>query len=69
LINGTIKGAASLNFKMNTLPSGGNCNISSDNGTSLSTVFYIMCQNWTDAEGPIKAYEFFGKINVTFIIK
>jgi hypothetical protein len=66
LINKTVKGAASLNFKLNTLPSGGYCNVSSDNGTSLSTVFYIMCQNWTDAEltangkGNIKAYEFFG---------
>jgi hypothetical protein len=61
IINQTIKGAASLNFKLNTLPAGGYCNISRDNGISLSTLFYIMCQNWVDAEGPIRAYEFFGK--------
>jgi hypothetical protein len=61
LVNQTIKGAASLNFKMNTLPRNGYCNVSTSNGISLETLFYIMCQNWVDAEGEIQAYEFFGK--------
>jgi hypothetical protein len=61
LNNDTIIGAASLNFKMNTLPRGGYCNVSTDNGTSLETLYYIMCQEWVDDEGKIEAYEFFGK--------
>ena len=63
LINRIIKGAASLNFKMNTLPKNGYCDCSTYNGTSLETVFYIMCQDWKDDEGTIHAYEFFGNFS------
>jgi hypothetical protein len=60
LINGNVKGEVSLNFKMNTLPKNGYCNVSTDNGTSMNTTFYIVCMDWFDEEGMIRAYEFFG---------
>jgi hypothetical protein len=59
-INGNINATVSLNLKINTLPKNGYCNMSSDNGTSMNTTFYIMCMDWFDSEGAIKAYEFFG---------
>jgi hypothetical protein len=60
IINKTIKGATSLSLKINSLPKNGLCECNTYNGTSLDTIFYIMCQDWKDDDGEIQAYEFFG---------
>ena len=52
---------ASLILKKNLLPSGGSCIVDQTNGTSLLTVFNIICQNWVDLDGSVNIYEYMGK--------
>ena len=54
-------GMGSMIFLVNNLPTGGSCYVDKYNGTSLSTVFNIRCPNWTDLDGFIGKYEYFGK--------
>jgi hypothetical protein len=49
---------SSLHFEINHPPKDGFCLITPDNGTT-STVFYLVCSNWTDVDG-IKDYSFYG---------
>jgi len=62
ITQGQVAGSSSIEFKINSLPIGGQCGINIDNGTSLSTYFEIMCKGWYDPDGKIQTYEFFGKI-------
>jgi len=57
---GQVEGSSSMQFKKNSLPSGGKCGINKFNGTSLSTYFDIICVGWWDPDGKIETYEFFG---------
>lgn len=59
---GQVEGSSSMQFKINSLPTGGQCGLSIYNGTSLSTYFDIMCLGWRDPDGKIENYEFFGMI-------
>ena len=51
-------GMASLILKTNVLPKNGYCYVDKTNGTSLSTIFTIVCLNWLDPDGSINIYEY-----------
>jgi hypothetical protein len=53
-------GDTRLFFQLNRLPKDGKCSINRTNGTALSTIFDIVCDEWTDKEGPVESYTFFG---------
>jgi hypothetical protein len=51
-------GASSLVFKMNNVPTGGNCNIAPLSGYAAITEFSITCSSWRDSDGSISSYQF-----------
>ena len=53
-------GMSSIILKVNQLPTGGICYFHSLNGTSLETDFFIKCIYWSDPDGTIEKYEFYG---------
>ena len=53
-------GNATLILKKNLLPTDGDCFVDKTNGASLLTWFTIKCTNWTDPDGFISTYEYFG---------
>jgi hypothetical protein len=58
---GIAEGSSSIVLKVNKPPFEGICSIYPLNGTYLSTVFKIKCSNWTDSDGFVEKYEFYGK--------
>jgi hypothetical protein len=56
-VSGTSSSA--ISFVMNQPPQNGSCSISPLNGTT-STLFTIVCSNWSDKNG-IKDYSFYGE--------
>jgi hypothetical protein len=57
---------ATLFFKLNKLPDAGKCYINNNNNNSnntyeLSSVLEIVCDEWTDKDGFVESYTFFGK--------
>ena len=54
-------GLVSMLFVLNSLPSGGKCFYNLNKGISLATLFEISCSDWTDSDGLIEKYEFYGK--------
>ncbi|CAF0985088.1 unnamed protein product [Brachionus calyciflorus] len=53
-------------FKKNSKPFGGECIMDKYNGTSLETNFTITCNQWTDSDGFIARYEYYGLILLIF---
>ena len=53
-------GVSSLILKKNFLPKNGYCYVDKSNGTSLLTIFNIICQNWVDPDGSVYIYEYMG---------
>ena len=53
-------GSSSIVFKLHSLPSGGQCSIDQKSGIALSTYFVISCTGWTDSDGIITRYEYYG---------
>jgi hypothetical protein len=45
-------------------PKGGVCLISSPQGYVLNTQFILGCLNWTDSDGFIVRYDFYGKLSI-----
>jgi polycystin 1 len=51
-------GFASLTLRPNKPPSGGTCNVSPRQGTTLSTQFTFTCTGWADTDSPRLEYRF-----------
>ena len=51
-------GFASLTLRPNAPPSGGTCDVSPRQGTTLSTQFTFTCTGWTDKDSPLLEYRF-----------
>jgi hypothetical protein len=56
----SITSAASMIYKINRRPSGGTCSVDKSSGYAKQTYFNITCQNWTDIDGIVVKYEYFG---------
>ena len=51
-----------LILKTNQLPLNGTCQVTTNlTGLALETFFTVSCLNWTDADGYIYSYDFYGK--------
>lgn len=66
-LNSTLTGSSSILFKLNSLPYGGACFSDAYNGTALETYFLIQCNDWTDSDGHINRYEFYGSLKPIFL--
>ena len=51
-----------LSLIKNMLPRNGSCSVDLKNGSSMSDYFTITCVNWSDGDGSVKAYEYFGEL-------
>jgi hypothetical protein len=59
-ITNKLAGSSSLVFKINKLPSGGQCSVSPLIGYAKITDFTFVCSNWYDPNGgSISRYEFY----------
>ena len=58
----------SINFYVNYPPKNGSCDINPKNGTT-STNFTFTCNNWSDSDGGLEDYVFFGKFTAKKIHK
>ena len=58
--NQTYQGSTSMKLYVNFAPLPGSCNVSPTFGNT-STLFYINCNSWTDPDGSITSYSFYGK--------
>jgi len=56
----TENGTSSLILKINQTPYNGTCVLSNSNGIAFQTYFTINCSDWTDSDGYIASYEFYG---------
>ena len=56
----TENGTSSLILKINQTPYNGTCFLSNSNGIAFQTYFKINCSDWTDSDGYITSYEFYG---------
>lgn len=54
-------GTSSLTLKINQPPYNGFCSLSNSNGIAFHTYFTVSCSNWTDADGYVTSYGFFGQ--------
>lgn len=61
-IYGLASSQSSLVLATNKLPTGGSCSIDPLEGITMDTEFTVVCQNWTDIDGNITKYEFYGKL-------
>ena len=59
---GIANGASSLILQLNSIPYGGSCTVSPDNGTSVQTYFTFKCTDWLDNDGTIIKYTFYTAI-------
>ena len=59
--SGTSTGFSSLILLRNQVPKNGTCAIYPTRGYAMDTLFNISCSNWTDPDGFIAKYEYFGE--------
>jgi hypothetical protein len=62
VLNGYSNGYSSFIIAPNRLPLPGHCTIYPLKGIADVTYFNISCFDWTDLDGQIIRYEFYGKI-------
>jgi hypothetical protein len=58
--NETYQGSTSMKIYVNFSPLPGVCNVSPNEGNTTS-LFYIVCNSWTDPDGSVTNYAFYGK--------
>ena len=66
-VNQALTGLSSLALKINQLPKDGSCYADKLNGTSSLTSFFLKCVYWSDPDGSVDKYEFYGK-NLIFLV-
>jgi hypothetical protein len=67
--NQNLTGQSSLLFYVNRPPLNGTCDIEPKNG-STNDLFYITCEKWSDVEGSVTSYSYFGnKISILNLLK
>jgi hypothetical protein len=59
--NETFQGTSSMQIYVNFPPSPGICTVSPTQGNTTS-LFTITCNSWSDADGSITNYAFYGKV-------
>jgi hypothetical protein len=59
--NQSYQGLTSMQIYVNFSPKPGVCTVSPNVGNTTD-LFYIICNSWTDPDGSITNYAFFGKI-------
>ena len=59
--NQTYQGSTSMQIYVNFSPKPGVCTVSPNVGNTTD-LFYIICNSWTDPDGSITNYAFYGKI-------
>lgn len=64
-LNQTYQGLTSIKLYVNFAPLPGLCYVSPTFGNT-STLFYITCNSWTDPDGSITSYSFYGKKKIYF---
>jgi hypothetical protein len=57
--NQTDQGSTSMKIYVNFSPLPGVCNISPNEGNTTS-LFHIICSSWTDPDGSVSNYAFYG---------
>lgn len=62
----TNSSTLSILFRKNTRPFNGTCQVDSNKGFAFHTYFRITCQDWTDLDGLIIRYEYFGNLIYDF---
>jgi hypothetical protein len=62
LYNETYEGTTSMQIYVNFSPIPGVCSVSPTEGNTTS-LFYIICNSWTDPDGSVTNYAFYGKKN------
>lgn len=67
--SGTSTGYSSLILYKNQIPTNGTCSINPTSGYAMDTLFNISCWNWTDPDGFIVKYEYFGEFIYFFFRK
>jgi hypothetical protein len=60
---GINSGTSSLFFYANQLPTGGLCFITPSTGIALSTNFTLACDGWSDPDGVVTQYQYFGNFS------
>ena len=65
-VNQALTGLSSLALKINQLPKDGSCYADKLNGTSSLTSFFLKCVYWSDPDGSVDKYEFYGKFYFFF---
>ena len=55
-----LTGESSIIFYVNHPPLNGTCDIQPKNG-STNDLFYISCEKWSDVEGNIQSYSYYGR--------
>jgi hypothetical protein len=58
--NDTYEGTTSMQIYVNFSPIPGVCSVSPAEGNTTS-LFYIICNSWTDPDGSVTNYAFYGK--------
>ena len=61
-VNQALNGLSLLTLKINQLPKDGTCYVDKLNGTSMLTNFLVKCIFWSDPDGFVDKYEFYGKM-------
>lgn len=59
--NQSYQGSASMKILVNFPPVPGVCDVTPKDGNT-TTLFYIMCDSWNDADGSIAGYTFYSKL-------
>jgi hypothetical protein len=57
--NQTYQGSTSMKIYVNFSPLPGVCNVSPNEGNTTS-LFHIICNSWTDPDGSVTNYAFYG---------
>ncbi len=60
LPNETYEGTTSMQIYVNFSPISGVCSVSPNEGNTTS-LFYIICNSWSDPDGSVTSYAFYGK--------
>lgn len=58
--NGVATGTSSMTILVNQLPYGGKCVVAPLSGITFNTTFVFNCSNWSDYDGYIASYSFYG---------
>jgi hypothetical protein len=59
-MNQTFEGSTSMQFFVNFAPLPGVCDVTPQEGNTTTT-FFIICNSWTDPDGSVTKYSFYGK--------